>query len=55
MLLVLVIRSTVSVESMLERSDHGSRVGDSDPGFGAFVTPDPGSGIGFFRIPNLYF
>jgi hypothetical protein len=25
----------------------------ADPGFGAFLTPDPGSGIGFFRISDL--
>ncbi len=24
----------------------------ADPGSGAFLTPDPGSGIGFFRIPD---
>jgi hypothetical protein len=23
-----------------------------DPGSGDFLTPDPGSGIGFFRIPD---
>jgi hypothetical protein len=33
-------------------------VADPDPGSGAFLTPgsvirDPGSGIGFFRIPDL--
>ncbi len=25
----------------------------ADPGSGAFLTPDPGSGIGFFQIPDL--
>jgi hypothetical protein len=32
-------------------------VADLDPGSGAFLTFDPGSGIGFFRIsdPNPYF
>jgi hypothetical protein len=33
-------------ESMLRNS-----VADPDPGSGAFLTP--GSGIGFFRIPDL--
>ncbi len=28
-------------------------VADADTGSGAFLTPDPGSGIGFFRIPDL--
>ncbi len=28
-------------------------VADPDPGSGAFLTPGPGSGIGFFRIPDL--
>ncbi len=37
------------------RSIEGYSVGDPDPGpgSGAFLTP--GSGIGFFRIPNLGF
>jgi hypothetical protein len=26
---------------------------DPDPGSGAFLTPGPGSGIGFFRVPDL--
>jgi hypothetical protein len=52
MLLVLIIRSTVSVESMQERSDHRSSVADPGPGSGAFLNPDTGSGIGFFRIPD---
>jgi hypothetical protein len=31
-----------------------SSVADPDPGsWGAFLTLDPGSGIGFFRIPDL--
>jgi hypothetical protein len=30
-----------------------SSVADPDPGFGAFLPLDPGSGIGFFRIPDL--
>ncbi len=25
----------------------------ADPGSGTFLTPDPGSGIGFIRIPDL--
>jgi len=28
-------------------------VADPDPGSDAFLTPGPGSGIGFFRIPDL--
>jgi hypothetical protein len=28
-------------------------VASLDPGSGAFLTLDPGSGIGFFRIPDL--
>ncbi len=35
----------MSVESMQERSDHRSWVADPDPGSGAFLTPDPGSGL----------
>ncbi len=27
-------------------------VADPDPGSGAFLTLDPGSGIGFFQIPD---
>ncbi len=30
-----------------------SSVANPDPGSGAFLTLDPGSGIGFFRIPDL--
>jgi hypothetical protein len=30
-----------------------SSVADPYPGSGAFLTLDPGSGIGFFRIPDL--
>jgi hypothetical protein len=30
-----------------------SSVADPDPGSGAFLTPGPGSGIGFCRIPDL--
>jgi hypothetical protein len=30
-------------------------VSDPDPGSGAFLTPGLESGIGFSRIPNLYF
>jgi hypothetical protein len=30
-----------------------SSVADPDPGSGAFLTLDPGSGEGFFRIPDL--
>ncbi len=32
-----------------------SSVADPDPGSGAFLTLDPGSGIGFFRIPDPNF
>jgi hypothetical protein len=31
----------------------GISVADPDPGSGAFLTHKPGSGIGFFRIPDL--
>jgi len=30
-------------------------VADPDPGFGAFLTLDPGSGIGFLPDPKLIF
>jgi hypothetical protein len=30
-----------------------SVISHPDPGYGAFLSLDPGSGIGFFRIPDL--
>jgi hypothetical protein len=38
-------------EQYLEQVFQGSSVADQDPGSGAFLTP--GSGMGFFRIPDL--
>jgi hypothetical protein len=36
-------------------TDGISSVADLDPGSGAFLTQDPGSGIGFSRILDLDF
>jgi hypothetical protein len=39
------------LDSVLKFSEQKVSVADPDPGSGAFLTP--GSGIGFFRIPDL--
>ncbi len=39
-------------EYILHRGRDEISVADPDPGSGAFWTLDPGSGIGFFRIPD---
>ena len=42
-----------SVPTLKACSTLYSSVADPDPGSGAFLTPRPGSGIGFFRVPDL--
>jgi hypothetical protein len=43
----------VYLENTQKRKENAVlRIRIRDPGSGAFLTPDPGSRIGFFRIPD---
>jgi hypothetical protein len=46
----LISAGSISLDSALKMITYTSV---ADPGSGAFLTLDPGSGIGFFRIPDL--
>jgi hypothetical protein len=40
------------IDEFSESGNIGTSIGCPDPGSGAFLSLDLGSGIGFFRIPN---